>query len=80
MTDQLDCILDLCRRLPPSKITQNLAALVELVPADLKDEILSSVDVPLTLKNDSKAAKSYLICDYNKDGDSYRLVLASAFQ
>jgi capping protein beta len=78
MTDQLDCILDLCRRLPPSKITQNLAALVELVP-DLTDEIMSSVDVPLTLKNDSKAAKSYLICDYNKDGDSYRLVVASAF-
>ena len=42
-----------------------------LMPA-LADDILSSIDQPLKLRQDSKAAKSYLVCDYNRDGDSYR--------
>jgi len=71
MASQLDCILDLCRRLPPQDIEENLSNLVALCP-DLADDILSSVDQPLKIKNDKKAAKSYLVCDYNRDGDSYR--------
>jgi len=34
MNDQLDCALDLMRRLPPQQITKNLCDLVDLVPAD----------------------------------------------
>ena len=65
--------IDICRRLPPQDIEENLSNLVSLCP-DLADDILSSVDQPLKIKHDAKAAKFYLVCDYNRDGDSYRSV------
>lgn len=69
----LDCILDLCRRLPPANIQENLNALIDLAgDAEDPDTILSSVDQPLKLAHDKTAARSYLICDYNRDGDSHR--------
>eukprot|EP00126_Sphaerothecum_destruens_P008724 Sdes_comp20325_c0_seq7m14004 len=71
MTEQqLDCALDLMRRMPPQKIESNLAGLVELVP-ELCEDLLSSIDQPLKVATDS-TGKSFLICDYNRDGDSYR--------
>jgi len=69
--DILDNMLDLTRRLPPNNIEQNIASLVELCP-DYADELLGSVDQPLQVRTDSKTGKDYLICDYNRDGDSYR--------
>jgi len=72
MTDQqLDCALDLMRRLPPQQIEQNLSNLIDLVP-DLCEDLLSSVDQPLKIASDKKVGKDYLLCDYNRDGDSYR--------
>ena len=38
--------LGILRRLPPSKIRQNLAAIVNLQP-DIQEELLSKVDQPL---------------------------------
>ncbi|KAG0747371.1 hypothetical protein G6F57_000135 [Rhizopus arrhizus] len=72
MSDQFDCALDLMRRLPPQNVEDNLAKLFELVHPDLADELLSSVDQPLKVKRCSKSGKDYLVCDYNRDGDSYR--------
>jgi len=47
MTDQqLDCALDLMRRLPPQQIEKNLSDLIDLVP-DLCEDLLSSIDQPL---------------------------------
>lgn len=72
MTEQqLDCALDLMRRLPPQQIEKNLSDLIDLVP-DLCEELLSSVDQPLKIASDKKVGKDYLLCDYNRDGDSYR--------
>jgi len=71
MTDQLDCALDLMRRMPPTSIEDNLANLIDLVP-DLTSELLSAIDQPLKFAHDSKAKRDYLLCDYNRDGDSYR--------
>eukprot|EP01088_Endostelium_zonatum_P006008 TRINITY_DN18113_c0_g1_i1.p1 TRINITY_DN18113_c0_g1~~TRINITY_DN18113_c0_g1_i1.p1 ORF type:complete len:272 (+),score=66.33 TRINITY_DN18113_c0_g1_i1:80-895(+) len=71
MTDQLDLALDLMRRMPPSKIEDNLAGLIDLVP-NLTEELLSMVDQPLKVAHDSSAKRDYLLCDYNRDGDSYR--------
>ncbi|XP_064459452.1 F-actin-capping protein subunit beta [Ornithodoros turicata] len=68
---QLDCALDLMRRLPPQKIEKNLSDLIDLVPS-LCEELLSSVDQPLKIATDKKSGKDYLLCDYNRDGDSYR--------
>jgi len=68
---QLDCALDLMRRLPPQQIEENLSDLIDLVP-DLCEDLLSSVDQPLKIARDKETGKDYLLCDYNRDGDSYR--------
>lgn len=72
MTEQqLDCALDLMRRLPPQQIEKNLSDLIDLVP-DLCEDLLSSVDQPLKIARDKTVGKDYLLCDYNRDGDSFR--------
>jgi len=68
---ELDCALDLMRRMPPSSIEDNLAGLIDLVP-DLTEQLLSMVDQPLKVAHDATARRDYLLCDYNRDGDSYR--------
>ncbi|CAL8337021.1 unnamed protein product [Lota lota] len=68
---QLDCALDLMRRLPPQQIEKNLSDLIDLVPS-LCEDLLSSVDQPLKIAKDKVVGKDYLLCDYNRDGDSYR--------
>jgi len=79
MTDQqLDCALDLMRRLPPQQIESNLSDLIDLVP-DLCEDLLSSVDQPLKIARDSQVGKDYLLCDYNRDGDSYRSPWTNAY-
>ena len=37
----------------------------------MTDDLLNTVDQPLQLAKDSKG-NAYLLCDYNRDGDSYR--------
>lgn len=79
MTDQqLDCALDLMRRLPPQQIEKNLSDLIDLVP-DLCEDLLSSIDQPLKVSTDKKVGKEYLLCDYNRDGDSYRSPWTNAY-
>jgi hypothetical protein len=62
---------DLLRRLNPKHTAANLNSLITLVP-DLTEELLSSVDQPLQLARCPKTQREYLLCDYNRDGDSYR--------
>eukprot|EP00028_Trichosphaerium_sp_Am-I-7-wt_P003911 CAMPEP_0168518806 /NCGR_PEP_ID=MMETSP0405-20121227/6933_1 /TAXON_ID=498012 /ORGANISM="Trichosphaerium sp, Strain Am-I-7 wt" /LENGTH=271 /DNA_ID=CAMNT_0008539211 /DNA_START=15 /DNA_END=830 /DNA_ORIENTATION=+ len=69
--DDLDCALDLMRRLPPGNIEDNLAGLIDMVP-DLVEDLLSAVDQPLKIAHDQESNRDYLLCDYNRDGDSYR--------
>lgn len=83
----MDCALDLMRRLPPQQIEKNLSDLIDLVSMkmsmysvlmfkiqvpDLCEDLLSSVDQPLKIARDKHVGKDYLLCDYNRDGDSYR--------
>ncbi|QRV74965.1 F-actin capping protein beta subunit [Ceratobasidium sp. AG-Ba] len=69
--DILDSMLDLMRRLPPTRVEENVALLCEMCP-DFADDLLGSVDQPLQLRLDKTTGKEYLICDYNRDGESYR--------
>lgn len=81
MTDPLDLSLDLLRRLPPSKVEQNLDSIVKLIPS-YADDLYSSVDQPLKIKLDSSkqgAGREYLCCDYNKDGDSWRSWISDTY-
>jgi len=71
MADQFDCALDLMRRLPPAQLEDNLAGLIDLVP-DLVEDLLSAVDQPLKIAHDKEQKRDYLLCDYNRDADSYR--------
>jgi len=59
------------RRLPPTQIEDHLANLIDLVP-DLTENPLSAVDKPLKIAHDPVSKRDYLLCDYNRDGDSYR--------
>ena len=68
---KLDFALDLMRRLPPQQIEKNLTSLIDLVP-HLCEDLLSAIDQPLKVARDKKVGKDYLLCDYNRDGDSYR--------
>mmetsp|Transcript_24848 Transcript_24848/g.30052 ORF Transcript_24848/g.30052 Transcript_24848/m.30052 type:complete len:274 (-) Transcript_24848:943-1764(-) len=67
----MEAALDLVRRMPPSNIQENLTGLVDMAP-DLTEELLSRVDQPLQIAFDEVANKDFLLCDYNRDGDSYR--------
>ncbi|OON14978.1 f-actin capping protein, beta subunit, partial [Opisthorchis viverrini] len=69
--NQLNSVMDLMRRLPPQKIDRTLLDIISLAP-DLCEDILSSIDQPLKIARDNKAGRDYLLCDYNRDGDSYR--------
>jgi len=69
--EQLTSALNLMRRMPPAHVENSLAGLIELVP-DLTDELLNHVDQPLKVRKDEATGKHFILCDYNRDGDSYR--------
>ncbi|KAF9533895.1 F-actin-capping protein subunit beta [Crepidotus variabilis] len=71
MAEVIDSMLDLMRRLPPTRTEENVQALVNICP-DEADELLQSVDQPLQVMVDRATGREYLACDYNRDGESYR--------
>ncbi|KAL8765992.1 MAG: hypothetical protein Q9209_007081 [Squamulea sp. 1 TL-2023] len=77
-SDQFDSALDLLRRLPPHSTAANLNRICSLAP-DLTEELLSSVDQPLQTRQCEKTKRDYLLCDYNRDGDSYRSPWSNEF-
>ncbi|KAL8714771.1 MAG: hypothetical protein Q9220_001284 [cf. Caloplaca sp. 1 TL-2023] len=77
-SDQFDSALDLLRRLPPHSTSANLNRICTLAP-DLTEDLLSSVDQPLQTRQCKKTKRDYLLCDYNRDGDSYRSPWSNEF-
>lgn len=69
---------DLLRRLNPKQTTDHLNAIISLAP-DLTEDLLSSVDQPLTIRRCKQTGRDYLLCDYNRDGDSYRSPWSNQF-
>lgn len=59
------------RRLPPQKVDENIEKIIDLAP-DILEDLLAAVDRPLQIMRDADSGKDFLICDYNRDGDSYR--------
>lgn len=70
---------DLLRRLPPSSTTASLNKICALAP-HLTEDLLSSVDQPLEVKRCKKTGRDYLLCDYNRDGDSWRSPWSNEFE
>ncbi|KAI5291513.1 F-actin-capping protein subunit beta [Ascosphaera aggregata] len=75
---QLDSALDLLRRLSPRDTHDNLNHITTLVP-DLTEDLLASVDQPLEIRRCKRSNREYLLCDYNRDGDSYRSPWSNEF-
>lgn len=71
MSDDVKHCLNILRRAPPSDVNDNLERIIALRP-DLDDELCQRVDKPLEVETDEKSGQKYLLCDYNRDGDSYR--------
>lgn len=71
-------ISDLLRRLNPKHTTAHLNSLIHLAP-DLTEDLLSSVDQPLSIRRCKQTGRDYLLCDYNRDGDSYRSPWSNEF-
>lgn len=69
--DVISSALSIMRRMPPNKVEHNLSGLINLVP-EHTDELLQRVDQPLEVATDAETGLKYLLCDYNRDGDSYR--------
>lgn len=67
---KMNSALNIMRRMPPSKIKFNVSGLLNLM-IDETDELLQRIDQPLESAKD-KTGKLYLLCDYNRDGDSHR--------
>ena len=51
---------------------------MQLAP-DLAEDLLSSVDQPLPARRCRQTGREYLLCDYNRDGDSYRSPWSNEF-
>lgn len=45
----------------------------------MTEDLLSSVDQPLTVRRCKQTGRDYLLCDYNRDGDSYRSPWSNQF-
>lgn len=69
--DPISCALSIMRRMPPNKIEHNLSGLLNLIP-EHTDELLQRVDQPLENATCAETQREFLLCDYNRDGDSYR--------
>lgn len=70
---EFDSLLDLLRRLPPTKVEENVNTLCDLAP-EYADDLLGNVDQPLKVLQDAEKGREFLGCDYNRDGDSFRYV------
>ncbi|CAI5705504.1 unnamed protein product [Peronospora farinosa] len=63
--------LNLMRRMPPREVEMDLYNLTRCMPS-LADDLYQRVDQPLQVAVDPVNGRKYLLCDYNRDGDSYR--------
>lgn len=63
--------MGLMRRIHPKQTETALSALLSLLPHHSSD-LLSQVDQPLQVLTDVDCGKDFILCEYNRDADSYR--------
>lgn len=70
--EKFDAACELLCRLDPTKVKAQIQNIIALEP-EIAGDLLSTIDVPLTVKKDPEANnKEFLCCDYNRDIDSHR--------
>ncbi|XP_010916996.1 F-actin-capping protein subunit beta [Elaeis guineensis] len=67
----MEAAMDLMRRISPNQSEMALSALLSLLPHHSTD-LLSQVDQPLQVCMDTELMKEFILCEYNRDADSYR--------
>ncbi|XP_057469441.1 probable F-actin-capping protein subunit beta [Actinidia eriantha] len=67
----MEAAMGLMRRMPPKHVETALSALLSLMP-DHSSDLLSQVDQPLQVLCDVDCGKEFILCEYNRDADSYR--------
>ncbi|KAK9050092.1 hypothetical protein SSX86_011609 [Deinandra increscens subsp. villosa] len=67
----MEAAMGLMRRMPPKHTETALSALLSLLP-DHSSDLLSQIDQPLQVLCDVDNAKEFILCEYNRDADSYR--------
>ncbi|KAK2980501.1 hypothetical protein RJ640_022503 [Escallonia rubra] len=67
----MEAAMGLMRRIPPKLTETALSALLSLLP-DHSSDLLSQVDQPLQVLCDVECGKEFILCEYNRDADSYR--------
>ncbi|GKU90785.1 hypothetical protein SLEP1_g4738 [Rubroshorea leprosula] len=67
----MEAAMGLMRRMPPKQTETALSALLSLLPHHSSD-LLSQVDQPLLVLCDVDCGKEFILCEYNRDADSYR--------
>jgi len=74
MSDKkVDSCLNITRRMPPGDVNDTLDNLILLtVEDDIEDKLCQSIDCPLETMTDKKTQTSFIKCDYNRDGNSWR--------
>jgi capping protein beta len=69
---------DLLRHVDPKDIEDRLYDAIKL-NKPIADELLATVDIPLKIGTDS-AGNKYVLCDYNRDADSYRSPYTNTYE
>lgn len=72
MSEKIRAASDLFRRLPPSKLDENLKFACFLLDEDTSEELLQIIDCPLKRRTCPSTGKEFLISENNRDMDSYR--------
>ncbi|XP_077224279.1 subunits of heterodimeric actin filament capping protein Capz superfamily [Tasmannia lanceolata] len=67
----MEAAMDLMRRISPNDSETALSALLSLLPHH-SSHLLSQVDQPLQVLCDVESGKEFILCEYNRDADSYR--------
>ncbi|XWS15330.1 hypothetical protein CRYUN_Cryun35bG0086600 [Craigia yunnanensis] len=67
----MEAAMGLMRRMPPRYSETTLSALLSLLPRRSSD-LVSQVDLPLQVLCDMDNGKEFILCEYNRDADSYR--------
>ncbi|KAK9269910.1 hypothetical protein L1049_025483 [Liquidambar formosana] len=67
----MEAAMGLMRRIHPKNTDTALSALLSLLPHHSSD-LLSQVDQPLQVLCDVDSGKEFILCEYNRDSESYR--------
>ncbi|KAM1348410.1 hypothetical protein FF1_002663 [Malus domestica] len=67
----MEAAMGLMRRMPPKHTETALSAFLSLLPQHSSD-FLSQVDQPLQVLCDMEYGKEFILCENNRDANSYR--------